>query len=244
MPEKTRIVFRGKDRHTLLTESGKTLTPPDDWELLPPGDAAHTRAVKKAGPCWQIELKKGRRVFSGGIWAASGIINKTREELEEKRTTPGYLKRKEYDQKRRQKTQEGYVRAFYEKTLEFLAFHSKHETLALLLAGAVTEHATPVGSGTVARTQRIPLENRVKAAVIAWMRHNTTAYDHMKIKRIKGERRKVRRSLAETSETLLNKYRAGDVFEVETCPLYHSLKQVLPKHPGSCQELKNGLTIK
>jgi Fe-S cluster biosynthesis and repair protein YggX len=45
----------------------------------------------------------------------------------------------------------------------------------------VTAHATPVGSGTVARTERIPLEQRAESAVIAWMRHQTTAYDSMKI---------------------------------------------------------------
>lgn len=54
-------------------------------------------------------------------------------------------------------------------------------------------HAVPVGSGTVARTQLIPLEQRAEAAVIAWMRHQTTAYDRMSIARIKGERREVRR---------------------------------------------------
>ncbi|MEZ6128720.1 MAG: DUF2293 domain-containing protein [Planctomycetaceae bacterium] len=49
------------------------------------------------------------------------------------------------------------------------------------MATAITAHATPVGSGTVARTQRIPVEQRAESAVIAWMRHQTTAYDHMKI---------------------------------------------------------------
>jgi hypothetical protein len=43
----------------------------------------------------------------------------------------------------------------------------------------VTTHAAPVGSGTVARTERIPIERRAEAAVIAWMRHQTTAYDNL-----------------------------------------------------------------
>jgi hypothetical protein len=51
----------------------------------------------------------------------------------------------------------------------------------------VTDHATPVGSGTVARTKRIPVEQRAEAAVIAWMRHQTTGYDGMVIPRIKGK---------------------------------------------------------
>ena len=224
MPQKTRVVFKGKDKSSVLSESGELLTPPADWRLLPPGDAAHTRSVKKAGPCWQIQVKKGHRTFSGGIWASEEIINTIRKELEKKRATPEYIKKNEYNKNRRMKIQEDYVSSFYEKTIEFLAFHPGHQELALKLAKAVTAHATPVGSGTVARTERIPLENRVQTAVIAWMRHATTAYDHMKIKRIKGERREIRRSLADISETLLNKYRAGDISDIEICPLKNALK--------------------
>jgi hypothetical protein len=54
---------------------------------------------------------------------------------------------------------------------------SVHADLANQMAWAVTDHATPVGSGTVARTKRIPVEQRAEAAVIAWMRHQTTGYD-------------------------------------------------------------------
>jgi len=48
-------------------------------------------------------------------------------------------------------------------------------------------------------------------AVIAWLRHQTTAYDSMQIPRIKGKRREVRRMLAQRSQELLNRYRRGDV---------------------------------
>jgi len=48
------------------------------------------------------------------------------------------------------------------------------EALEKRLAQAVTTHATPVGSGTVARSRRIGVEERAEAAVIAWMRHQTT----------------------------------------------------------------------
>jgi len=89
----------------------------------------------------------------------------------------------------------------------------------------VTTHATPVGSGTVARTQRIPIEQRAESAVIAWMRHQTTAYDHMKIERVKGKRREVRRLLAEQSRRLLQAYRAGTVVDAASCPLQKALSQ-------------------
>jgi hypothetical protein len=72
--------------------------------------------------------------------------------------------------------------------LAFLAFHPAHAHLADRMARAVTDHATPVGSGTVARTKRIPIERRAEAAVIAWMRHQTTGSDGMVIPRVKGRR--------------------------------------------------------
>jgi hypothetical protein len=86
------------------------------------------------------------------------------------------------------------------------------------MAKAISDHATPVGSGTVARTKRIPVEQRAEAAVIAWMRHQTTGYDSMVIPRVKGKRREVRRMLAARSKELLAKYRAG-LPPAENCPL-------------------------
>jgi hypothetical protein len=91
------------------------------------------------------------------------------------------------------------------------------------LAQAVTAHATPVGSGTVARTKRIPVQGRAEAVVIAWLRHQTTAYDDMKIARVKGKRREVRRLLAEQSRQLLDVYRRGDHVDAAQCPLQKAL---------------------
>jgi hypothetical protein len=89
----------------------------------------------------------------------------------------------------------------------------------------VTEHATPVGSGTVARTERIPLERRAEAAVIAWMRHQTTAYDSMKIARVRGERREVRRELATISRAVLDLHRRDVPHAASACPLCHALPE-------------------
>jgi hypothetical protein len=100
----------------------------------------------------------------------------------------------------------------------FLAFHPTHADLAVRLARAVTARATPVGSGTVARTKRIPVEQRSEAAVVAWMRHQTTGYDGMVIPRVKGKRREVRRLLAQRSQELLARYRRGEAVG-EECPL-------------------------
>src|SRR5581483_8803074 len=149
------------------------------------------------------------KVFSKGVWAPATTIDRIRAELKVERSTDGYSRRKEAEARRRDKAQAEYVEDFFGAVVAFLAFHPAHAYLADRLARAVTDHATPVGSGTVARTKRIPVGRRAEAAVIAWMRHQTTGYDGMVIPRVKGQRREVRRLLAQRSRALLAAYRRG-----------------------------------
>ena len=218
----------GPTPNSVRSAEGQILTAPEGWTLLPPGDAALTRRVKAAGDHWVVREKKGRRVFSRGVWAAAATIDKIRAELAAERASEGYAKRKDADARRRDKAQAEYVEDFFTAVLEFLAFHPRYADLAERLARAVAEHATPVGSGTVARTKRIPVEHRAAAAVIAWMRHQTTAYDSMKITRVKGKRREVRLILAQRSHELLDRYRRGEAVE-EECPLRMALSASKPK---------------
>jgi hypothetical protein len=208
----------------LISEEGKTLHPPAGWACLKPGDAAVTRALKALGPCWTVIRKKGRRNFSEGVWAPAEHIEQAKEQVAEKRSDPAYAKRREGDLKRREKKQTVYVDTFHQAVVTWLNFHPMYMELAEQMAQAITEHATPVGSGTVARTERIPIEKRAAAAVIAWMRHKTTAYDTMRIAHIKGQRREVRRELARQSEGLLKSYRTGKPAKPEMCPLAKALQ--------------------
>ena len=209
----------GPSSRTVRTPDGKVLEVPEGWVLLPPGDAALTRRVKAAGDHWVVAEKKGRKVFSHGVWTSAATIESIRGDLEAERSTESFARKKEAGTRRREKVQAEYVEDFLGAVVTFLSFHETHAELANRLAKAVTEHATPVGSGTVARTKRIPVEERAEAAVIAWMRHQTTAYDNMSIARIKGERREVRRRLAERSRQLLSKYRSGEDVDTTLCPL-------------------------
>lgn len=212
----------GPTEATVRSADGNVLTVPDGWGLLLPGDAALTRRVKATGDHWVVQEKKGRRVFSRGVWAPAAIIERVRAELEAERSTESYAKRKAADSKRRESVQAEYVEDFLGAVVAFLEFHPHHAELGQRLARAVTDHATPVGSGTVARTKRIPVEQRAEAAVIAWMRHQTTGYDGMVIPRVKGKRREVRRMLAQRSKELLSRYRKGDEIR-ENCPLRRAL---------------------
>jgi hypothetical protein len=217
----------GPTPRTVRSPEGKVETVPDGWELLPPGDAALTRRVKAAGDHWSVAEKKGRKVFSQGIWASAQTIDRLRAELNVERSTAGFARKQEAAAKRREKVQSEYVEDFHAAVLSFLAFAPMHAELADRLATAVTHHATPVGSGTVARTKRIPVEQRVEAAVIAWMRHQTTGYDSMVIPRVKGKRREVRHMLAARSQELLAAYRRGEQ-PATTCPFQNALLLELP----------------
>ena len=224
MPDQTRIVSPGPRPETVQTADGKVLTPPPDWSLLLPGDPGLTRRVKAAGPSWTVQEKRGRKTFSQGIWAPQKNINAALEKLTQERSTEAYAKRQAASAQRREKTQTAYVTTFRDAVLTFLAFAPVHRELAEQLATAVAAHATPVGSGTVARTKQIPVERRAEAAVIAWMRHQTTLYDEMKIARIKGERREVRRMLAQQSRELLKQYREGIIVAPAQCELRKALR--------------------
>ena len=218
MPSQTRIVTPGPRDMTVRAEGGAILPIPPGWELLPPGDAGLTRRVKALGPTWTVEVERGRKRFSRGVWAPAEQIAKARRTVERTRATPEYAHRLEADRARRGRTQDAYVLDFTRHVEAFLAFHPVHAELGRVMAERIAAHATPVGSGTVARTARIPVAERAEAAVIAWLRHQTTAYDQMHIPRIQGMRREVRRKLAQRSRDLLTRYRRGEAADPE-CPL-------------------------
>ena len=222
MNSETTTFSPGPTPDTVRAPDGTVHAVPAGWVLVPPGDAALTRRIRAAGECWSVAVKKGRKVFSRGVWAPAATVKTVRTDLDAERATAEYTRRRAYDASRREKVQTEYVEEFRSAILAFLAFHPNHAELAGKLARAVADHATPVGSGTVARTKRIPVAERAEAAVIAWLRHQTTAYDSMVIPRVKGKRREVRRMLARRSAELLDRYRASPD-SPEGCPLRKAL---------------------
>lgn len=209
---------------SLIDEHGQAVTPPLDWAFLPAGDAGLTRKVIAAGAFWRVQAQMGRRIISKGVWAPEETIAGARREVAAKRSTEAYQKQLEGGRRRRAEKQTAYEQEFYQAVRAYLAFAPQNKALEGAMAEAVTAHAVPVGSGTVARTAMIPIEQRAAKAVIAWMRHRTTAYESMSIARIKGERRQVRRMLAQRSAELLRAYREGREPGLD-CPLRRALPQ-------------------
>jgi hypothetical protein len=209
MDSNIRIVSPGNGR-IVAGEKGERLEVPEGWEFCPSGDAGVTRKITSKKNYWRVEVPFKRRKISKGVWAPKEIIEWAKSETESARAADGYKKKREATLRRRETKQAEYVEDFNSAVRGFLSFDVRYKDIEAKLADAVTSHATPVGSGTVARTERIPVTQRAESAVIAWLRHQTTAYDSMKIPRIKGQRREVRRMLAEHSRRLLEAYRRGD----------------------------------
>ena len=212
-------------RNYVVTEAGQKLDIPSTWACLKPGDAAVTKILKTLGPSWTAIRKKGRKTFSDGVWAPRENIEQAKNIVAKKRADPGYARKRAADLRRRQEKQRCYEVSFQQALIRWLDFHPRHIVMGEQLAEVISQHATPVGSGTVARTERIPPEERVAAAAIAWMRHRTTVYDSMKIVRITGRRKEIRRVLAQQSVQILNAYRTGEQVNQETCPLAQALRK-------------------
>ena len=221
MDEQSRIVTLAANGR-LLDENGHPVTPPEGWAFLPAGDAGVTRKVSSAGVFWRVQVKMGRRIISKGLWAPKNTIELAVLQMQSTRQTELYQKKVEAAKRRREKIQTEYVDDFCSQVERFLNFHPIYKDMGAKMAKLVSLHATPVGSGTVARTATISIEERASRAVIAWMRHQTTAYDQMPIARIKGERRRVRRMLAQRSVELLESYRKGEPIKID-CPLHAAL---------------------
>lgn len=215
----TMDVKRGAREGYVLTFQGKEMKIPAGWELLPPGDAGLTRRVKKDGSHWVVKDFYKNRWISRGVLAPADRIEFFRVELEGERKDPAYAKKLDAGRKRRDKQEEAYAEDFAGAVRDFLSFDPTYSEMAAKLSELIAKHATPVGSGTVARTKRIPIETRAEAATIAWLRHQTTSYDHMHIARVAGERREVRRMLAAESRRRLSGYRQGEKVG-KACPIW------------------------
>jgi hypothetical protein len=218
MPESL-VLAPTADPRVFVAPDGTRHQAPEGWICVPPGDAALTRRLKQAGPSWAVVEKRGRKTFSKGLWVPAENVGTIQNALASERSTESYARKRQSDTARREAAQASYVVAFEAEVASFLGFAPRWAALGAEIARRVAAHATPVGSGTVARTQRIPVGERAEAAVIAWMRHQTTAYDAMNIPRIAGKRREVRRELAQISRAVLDLHRRDQVHDPRACSL-------------------------
>ena len=223
MPTETRTFLITKSDSRLKDKAGKVFSVPAGWQKLPAGDASITRKLKSLGPSWTVQEKKGRKSFSHGVWAAKEHIEAAKSLVEAQRADPKHQKKLAQAKVRREEKEAVFSTGFQQEIIKFLNFDKKYQALVDKLAVLVKEHAVPVGSGTVARSSSVTLDDKAALAVMAWMRHQTSAYDSTSVPRIKGARRELRRKIARQSERILAKYRSGDEVDFTLCPLYKAL---------------------
>ena len=222
MSKETRIVLPGPQVRSVRTANGEVLHPPEDWDLLPPGDAGLTRRVKAAGPTWTVQERRGRKIFSQGVWAPRATIESARAELAAERATPAYTRRREADVRRRRARPRRLRRGLPRRRGRLPGLRCP-PCRAGRPAGRRRHPPCHAGRQRHRRPhQAHPHRRRAEAAVIAWLRHQTTAYDQMTIPRVKGMRREVRRMLAERSRQVLHRYRRGEDIDA-TCPLQRAV---------------------
>jgi hypothetical protein len=223
MPTETRSFLITKSDSSLKDKTGKVYSVPTGWENLPAGDASVTRKLKSLGPTWTVQEKKGRKAFSHGVWAAKKQIEEATTLVEAQRADPKHQKKLAQVKVRREEKETVFGEDFQQEIIQFLNFDQRYHLLVEQLSKLVKEHAVPVGSGTVARSSSVALIDKAALAVMAWMRHQTSAYDSTPVPRVKGARRELRRQIARQSERILAKYRSGDDVDFTVCPLHKAL---------------------
>ena len=223
MPTETRSFLITQSDRRLKDKTGSFFSVPAGWENLPAGDASVTRKMKSLGPTWTVQEKKGRKAFSHGVWAAKEQIEEAITLVEAQRADPKHQKKLAQLKVRREEKETVFGENFQQEIIEFLNFDQKYHLLVEQLSKLVKEHAVPVGSGTVARSSSVTLDDKAALAVMAWMRHQTSTYDSTSVARIKGARRELRQQIARQSERILAKYRSGEDVDFGGCPLYKAL---------------------
>ena len=224
MPIETRTFLVTSSDSRLKDKAGNVFLVPAGWKNLPAGDASVTRKMKSLGPTWTVQEKKGRKTFSHGVWAAKEQLEKAKALVEAQRADPKHQKKLSQAKVRREQKEAVFGDDFQHQIIKFLNFDQKYHALVEQLSELVKEHAVPVGSGTVARSSSVTLKDKAALAVMAWMRHQTSAYDSTSVPRVKGARRELRQQIARRSERILAKYRSGDDVDFKVCPLYRALK--------------------
>jgi hypothetical protein len=224
MSQSSQSLWATPDPRFFRTEEGQIVRPPEGWVHVAPGDALLTRRIKALGPTWTVQQKVGRKVFSRGVWASATQVAAARASADDARDVPERLRRLEAQRARRADHEAEYRVTFEQEVYAWLAFAPAYEDLRRRLAALVTAHATPVGSGTVARTQRIPVDERARAAVVAWLRHQATDYDRRQVERVKGARREVRREVNDEARHLIGLHRQPERHPPTPCALCRAVE--------------------
>ena len=122
MRETDRVVSPGPTERTVRTAEGTVIPVPEDWVLVPPGDAMLTRRVKERTVTWKVEVPWKRKKISKGLWAPMGVVERVLREVQRQREDPAYQRSLERGRQRRAEEEQAYARDFRHAVIAFLAF--------------------------------------------------------------------------------------------------------------------------
>lgn len=151
---------------------------PDDWGVLPRGDAFVTRQVKAAGTYWLLWQPRGkarphRRLL--GVCAPRSAIERAQALATE--TAEARDKRRAQGARQRDRHEKEYREDLVAAVRAWLDFDEEFDELAEEIARGAGEQAVVVSSGRVGRTTKLPLEERAALAGRAYIRHRFTDYE-------------------------------------------------------------------
>ncbi|QZT38099.1 DUF2293 domain-containing protein [Halosquirtibacter xylanolyticus] len=210
----------------LLDKQGQEVSVPPQWVFLPAGDAGVTRAITKHKNYIRVKVLRGRRAISKGIWAPEALILEAKQRMEAMRSSESYQKQNLQRGIRRDQKQEVFKGALESAIKDKLSFHLCYKELEFKLAKAIADHSAPIGSGTVARSSRLTMEQKAERAINGWVRHHLTPYDQLKIARVKGARSMARKIMIEKGNEVLDIYRIGQE-RPSPCPIQKSLESIM-----------------
>jgi hypothetical protein len=151
------------------------VTLPTGWVFVPAGNAFRTRGVKQRGPHWVLLKRRKRYTETLGILCPGKILDEVEER--EGETRAAREKARERAENQRQRDEERYRQGFEEASLRYLDFAPRYTSVARTIAHETAAHATVKRSGRVGRTSLLPLDEKVRLAVRAHLRHRYTSYE-------------------------------------------------------------------
>lgn len=222
----TLVVAPGPEADTFLFE-GRVLRPPEGWARLPPGDAMATRRVKAAGPSWTVKARRGRRLISKGVWAPQSHIDDVLKEVEAYRESDAFERQRASAERAREAREALRGESLRDAVRRHLAFHPRHASFEARVVEATLrwEAARPQKKAPKVPATAAGWAREAERVVTAWMRHQTTGYDRLRLPRghARAKRREARRKLEEQGQRLLNPYRLDQPVAPESCPLQRAL---------------------
>ena len=164
-------VWHAKEGEGYWNPERGNLSLPVGWVFDPPGDVFVTREVKKG--TYRVLLKR-RKGYTATLGVFCPEANLAGAEKRWDETAEYRAWQRAIGQSLRERAEERYRAELEEAIIDLLGFRLQHAAMAREIARGAVAQATPVGSGRVGRTRRLPLSQRAEFAARTFICHRHT----------------------------------------------------------------------